>query len=194
MFKTCYIFVIACLCFEFVIFGILLLLFMLCIHTILVLCIGFFKTSFISGFRMICFLDLRNEYACVYVCSYVCFNTSFLAAEFGDTNQNWQNPQLWAWWQPAMHPCGKITIARRPACERHPLTAYRAWWPSGDRCVRPVSGENERHCRHILTCVNNPYDAHQLSNNCCENPQIDNALLVFFSYPLQQNCKTSRYS
>lgn len=145
MFKTCYIFVIACLCFEFIILGTLLLLFMLCIRTILVLRIVFFRLVSYRTFACV-FLDLRNEYVCVYVCSYVrmyALTRLFTLLNLVTRIRTGKTPNYGhVWWQSARHPCGKITIARRPACDRHPLTANRAWWPSGDRCVRPVSGEN----------------------------------------------------
>jgi hypothetical protein len=152
MFKTCYIFVIARLCYGFIILGILLLLFLLCIRTVLVLCIVFFRLVLYLAFAWYVFwIYETNMFVYMYVCmnirAYVCFNTSFLGAEFGSTNHNWHTTNYgYVWREPAIYPCVKMTIARRLAYERHPLTACRSWWPSGncgDRCVRPVSGKKD---------------------------------------------------
>jgi hypothetical protein len=161
MFKTCYIFVIACLCFGFIIWGILFALFLLCTRTILVLCIVFFYLFHIwlSNFLFIYETNMFvYMYVCMNVCAYICFNTSFLGSEFGGTNQNWQTPKY-------------------GYCLSRMVTIWEPW--------RQVCETRERKelkiCRHILTCVNTLYDGHQLSNNRRENLQAYSAFLVFFS-------------
>jgi len=75
MFKTCYVFLFVCLCFGFIIFGVLLVLFLSCIRTIIVSCVVFFDLFHIwlsHGMFFFLFTKPISLYVCMYECMCVC--------------------------------------------------------------------------------------------------------------------------